>query len=299
MKIVFLSNFYNHHQAFISRKLYELTDGNYYFISTEDVPCERKKLGYQDSVGPFVISYHSGLISAKEAQRHIDSADIVIVGSAPEHLLDYRKRKRKIILRYSERPLKIGGQCWKYPIRWYRFHKNNPKSVPIYVLCASAYAASDYSNFGLFTERTYKWGYFPECRKYDIDGLLSKKKTNTILWCGRFIDWKHPDDAIKVAYSLKKEGYSFHLNMIGAGDMEDELKLLVKELDLENAVHFLGSMPPDQVRSHMEEAGIYLFTSDRQEGWGAVLNEAMNSGCAIVASHSIGSVPLVKSLSCS
>ena len=41
----------------------------------------------------------------------------------------------------------------------------------------------------------------------------------------------------------------------------------------------------------MERASIYLFTSDRQEGWGAVLNEAMNSGCAIIASHLAGSTP--------
>ena len=34
-----------------------------------------------------------------------------------------------------------------------------------------------------------------------------------------------------------------------------------------------------------------MFTSDRQEGWGAVLNESMNSGCAVVASHAIGAVP--------
>ena len=43
----------------------------------------------------------------------------------------------------------------------------------------------------------------------------------------------------------------------------------------------------------MEEASIFLFTSDRYEGWGAVLNEAMNSGCAVVASHAIGSVPFL------
>ena len=50
-------------------------------------------------------------------------------------------------------------------------------------------------------------------------------------------------------------------------------------------------MKPEQVREYMERAGIYLFTSNFQEGWGAVLNEAMNSGCAVVASHAIGSVP--------
>ena len=43
----------------------------------------------------------------------------------------------------------------------------------------------------------------------------------------------------------------------------------------------------------MEKADIYLFTSDFNEGWGAVLNESMNSGCAVVASHAIGSVPFL------
>jgi hypothetical protein len=37
-------------------------------------------------------------------------------------------------------------------------------------------------------------------------------------------------------------------------------------------------MPPEEVRVHMEQSNIYLFTSDFGEGWGAVLNEAMNSG---------------------
>ena len=55
----------------------------------------------------------------------------------------------------------------------------------------------------------------------------------------------------------------------------------------------LGSMPPEKVRNYMEESEIYLFTSDRGEGWGVVLNEAMNSGCAVVASYSTGSVPFV------
>ena len=43
----------------------------------------------------------------------------------------------------------------------------------------------------------------------------------------------------------------------------------------------------------MEQTNIYLFTSDRNEGWGAVLNESMNSGCAVVASHAIGSAPFL------
>ena len=41
----------------------------------------------------------------------------------------------------------------------------------------------------------------------------------------------------------------------------------------------------------MQSADIFLFTSDRNEGWGAVLNESMASGCAVVANREIGSVP--------
>ena len=41
----------------------------------------------------------------------------------------------------------------------------------------------------------------------------------------------------------------------------------------------------------MENAQIFLFTSDRGEGWGAVTNEAMNSACAVIAGEKIGAVP--------
>ena len=110
------------------------------------------------------------------------------------------------------------------------------------------------------------------------------------MWCGRFIDWKHPDDAVELARKLKENGYDFSLNMVGTGVMEEELKALTLKYGLEDRVHFLGSMPPEKVREYMEESEIFLFTSDRGEGWGAVLNEAMNSGCAVVASNEIGSV---------
>ena len=108
---------------------------------------------------------------------------------------------------------------------------------------------------------------------------------------GRLIDWKHPEHAILVAERLKKAGRSFTLNLIGSGDMEHVLRRMITEKELDDCVHLLGSMPPEQVRLHMERAGIFLFTSSRKEGWGAVLNEAMNSGCAVVASRAAGAVP--------
>ena len=143
----------------------------------------------------------------------------------------------------------------------------------------------------MFKNRMYKWGYFPETRHYDLNSLFERKNRAEILWCGRFLEWKHPEIAINVALRLKADGYDFVLKFIGTGVMEDKLRQMIVENHLEENIRLLGPMPPEKVRDNMERAGIYLFTSDRQEGWGAVLNESMNSGCAVIASHTIGAVP--------
>ena len=64
---------------------------------------------------------------------------------------------------------------------------------------------------------------------------------------------------------------------------------MVIKSGLQNSVHLIGSLPPEEVREYMEASSIFLFTSDCQEGWGAVLNESMNSGCAVIASDAAGS----------
>ena len=175
----------------------------------------------------------------------------------------------------------------------FNFRKMDLFKKNIYMLCSGAYTAGDFASLGMYKNRTYRWGYFPEVKEHNTDELFSKKKTDSIMWCGRFIDWKHPDDAVLLARKLKEKGYVFQLNVVGTGAMEAELKQLVNDYGLSDCVRFLGSMPPEQVRTHMEQSGIFLFTSDRQEGWGAVLNESMNSGCAVVASDAIGSVPFL------
>ena len=43
----------------------------------------------------------------------------------------------------------------------------------------------------------------------------------------------------------------------------------------------------------MEKCHIHLFTSNFLEGWGAVVNEAMNSGCVEVANVEVGAAPFL------
>lgn len=293
MKLVFASNFFNHHQKPISDALAQMDGIEYHFLSFSPMPDERKNMGYDDHSDP---SYVIKAYESKEALRHclrlIKEADAVILGSAPPRYLLNRIWSNKLVLYYSERPLKKGKQILKYIPRWLLWHIRYPNHKKIYLLCASAYTAGDFVKFGLFKNKTYKWGYFPETIHYDsMEELIDQKEKNHILWCGRFLDWKHPDDALIVAKNLRDEGYSFRMSFIGGGEMDEQLRRMATEYQLEEYVQFLGTMPPENVRKYMEKAGIFLFTSDRKEGWGAVLNEAMNSGCAVVGSDEIGSVP--------
>lgn len=293
MKLVFVSNFFNHHQKPVSDALSRLDDVEYHFLSFSPMPDERKNMGYDDrNDPPYVIRAYESNEKYNLAIQLIDDADAVIWGSLPYHYLQNRIWSNKLVFRYSERPLKNGNQSLKFIPRWLLWHIKYPNHKKVYLLCASAYTAGDFAKFGLFKNKTYKWGYFPETIHYDsIEEMIDRKEKNHILWCGRFLDWKHPDDALIVAKKLRDAGCSFRMSIIGGGEMDVQLRTMVAEYQLEEYVQFLGTMPPENVRKFMEKAGIFLFTSDRKEGWGAVLNEAMNSGCAVVGSNEIGAVP--------
>jgi glycosyltransferase involved in cell wall biosynthesis len=273
MRFVFVSNYLNHHQKPFCEEMFQRLGTNFVFISTSAMSEERKKLGYlQDETSPYVHLAYADETQRFEALRLINEADVVIAGAAPNDMLLERIRSGKLLFRYEERPYKKKPSFFKKIYHFVHWRKRDLWKKNIYMLCASAYTAVDYASLGIYKNRSYKWGYFPEIKKYDIDDLFSRKIQNTLIWCGRFIDWKHPDDAIIIAQKLKRSGYNFHLNMVGTGEMEGELKRMTEEYGLSDSVHFLGSMPPERVRAYMENAGIYLFTSDRQEGWGAVLN---------------------------
>jgi glycosyltransferase involved in cell wall biosynthesis len=297
MKITFFSNYLTHHQIPFCNEMVNLIGNQFTFVSTEPVSIERKNLGWTlDGYYSYELRSYENDETAEKALKHAIDSDVIIIGSAPEYYVDERmKQGNKLTLRYSERIYKSGR--WRilsprgmyYRIKSYFRYINRP----LYMLCASAYTSGDLAMLGSYLGKCYKWGYFPESKQYNIDELMRKKQNKKIkiLWSGRFLDWKHTEDAIKIAKQLKREGYSFSLDIIGSGELEDHIKGLIIKYNLSDVVNLLGVMKTEQVREYMEQSNIYLFTSDFNEGWGAVLNEAMNSGCAVVASHAIGSVP--------
>lgn len=299
MKITFYSNYLNHHQLPFCEEMYRMLGDNFKFVAHMPVLSSRLKLGYEDmnKKYPFVIRAYENDLNRSIAMKLCLDSDVIITGSAPEIYTQTRLKENKLVFRYSERVYKKG--IWRAfspkglakMLQLHTIHKNKN----MYMLCASAYTAGDFGMIGAYKNKTYKWGYFPENIDYNIELLIKSKPTEkiNILWCGRFLDWKHPEKAIYLANKLKNSGYKFNFNIIGTGALEVEIKNLVKRFNLNDCVNLLGAMPHKDVRVYMEKSNIFISTSDYNEGWGAVLNEAMNSGCSVVSSHAVGAAPFL------
>ncbi|MBR3382869.1 MAG: glycosyltransferase [Clostridia bacterium] len=291
-EIVIVSSVFSHHQKPLSDALFDMLQGRFAFVETIGLTQELRTLGYNEARPPYLVRPYVG--QTKEAERLICEADAVVFGGPQEKMILPRMLVNKLVFRCSERPLKHGMEPLKYFPRLVKWHRQNPQGKRVYLLCASAFAAGDYAKFGLFRNRSFKWGYFTPFKEYESPELLLKKKDpKKILWVGRFLDLKHADDALRAAKILKDCGMAFTLDLIGTGVMERQLRRLAESLELGGRVRFLGPMSPESVREHMEQAAILLVCSDKQEGWGAVVNEGMNSACAVICGHAVGSAPFL------
>lgn len=289
MKIIFISNYFTHHQNPLSDALFELTKGNYIFLATEKMSDDRKSQGWTIDFPSYVIELDmKDKVSVNSYIQIINDADIVIQGHLYESLIKKRITSGKLTYIYNERLYKSCKRYLKLPL----YYIKGMKQHNCYVLAASAFTPFDYSLTGNYAGRCYKFGYFPETKFHsNLDELFFQKERNRVVWVARLIDWKHPEVAIEMAKRLKKDGYDFKLEMIGTGSLLDDTKSKIQREGLSDFVIVTGAMTPAEVRKEMEAAGVFIFTSDKNEGWGAVLNEAMNSGCAVVAASKIGSVP--------
>ena len=294
MTVTFVSNYINHHQLPFCDACFKELGNDFTFIQSIPMEEERIQMGWQDEGEQ--KQYVKFLYKDKKLLELLVESDILVAGWSGvievEATIIKRLKAGKPTFRISERIYKTGqwkiisprGLYQKY-MEYTRFRKH-----PYYLLCAGSYVASDFELIKAFPGKKYRWGYFPKTVHYD-EGLWTKKKATDevqICWVGRFIPLKHPEKMIKLALDLNKQGYSFHLHMVGSGEMENALHKETDELGLADMITFHGKQTPMYVREVMDKSHIFVFTSNHIEGWGAVLSEAMNSGLAVVASTQAG-----------
>lgn len=298
MKIVFYSLILNNHQANVADELWELTDHSYCFVELANLQGEHRKGDTHDYSGrPYLLRAWESERTWERAMELARTADVCVF-SGVQALPFQRERLKLGLLSFdmSERWLKRGLVNLFSPTIFKMFlayYLGGWKHKPLYKLCCSAFAADDHRKLGMYRGRCFKWGYFTRVEKIDAEALLHESNADftPLIWCARYLKWKHPELPLLMAARLKADGYRFTLDMYGSGEYEPAARRMAEKHGVTDVVRFVGNKPNDALLADMCRHSIFLFTSDRNEGWGAVANESMACGCALVAADAIGSTP--------
>lgn len=298
MVIAFFSNYFNHHQRPFAEAINAIEGVEYVFVCTTGVPEFRKRLGYQEMKADYVLDITISERNRLKALELARTADVAIFGGGKVHDFAVERLKlRKLTFDTSERRFKRGYINMLSPnlLRHQWMYWRYGRKAPFYMLCCSAYTANDFYFLRSFIGKCYKWAYFTQVNDLPIEEILvAKRQTRCkIMWCSRFIDWKHPEMCIELAKRLLSERANFEINMYGNGPLMENCRQLIMKENLSDYVFIMGNRCNDDILAAMQQHNIFLFTSDQNEGWGAVANEAMSNGCVLVGSDKIGAVPFL------
>lgn len=311
-KLVFFNNSLNHHQVNVADELYKLLGDDYAYVCTIDPNKAGLKGGSDYSTRPYCIIAASSPDNYLKAMSLAHNAEVCVFGaeSLPFAIERAKNSPECLSFELGERWLKRGWVNVLSPRfrTWWIAYMRYFRKANFYKLCASAFAAGDHYKLHTYRGKCFKWGYFTNVDE-DIDVEASMLDVSTseitpLMWCGRFLMLKHPELPVQMAKKLKEKGYRFILSMYGdEGNAakhdsvypKKKLEALIGELGVSDCVQLMGIRPNEDILEAMRRSAIFLFTSDRYEGWGAVANESMANGCVLVASDAIGSTPyLVK-----
>lgn len=306
MKVVFFEEWINLHNISILVELYNILGADFTCITPRLLigDLSNNKMLPADLITDFSWVYETEKEeqSDKIVKKYIETADILISAEYIANIFREQIEKGKLVFLYGERIIKQ-GTLKAYDIRmilkYWKMSKVFMKKN-VFLLCNSAYLPYDMSRYGLFKGKCLKWAYFSKLPVYQKEDLLQCKSHSgdpiQFMWAGRLSKasaWKHPELALQLMCRLKQRKVNCRLSVVGFGDNKENLKKLCTDMDIDDMVTFLDEMSMSEVSEYMKHMDIYLFTSDANEGWGVVLNEAMNAACCVIASDAAGATPFL------
>ena len=293
MKILLITSVISHHFLPLARRLADsVGPDNFYFVATQPLSEERKSLGWtQDAHENWILRAGENPVDRDIARRWWDKADVILCDQRILERFRDRLDQGRPVIYMSERwwkpPLGMARLLHPRFLRMALAFRALALSPKLHYLAVGGFAASDMSHWAPFPDRMWKWAYYPPEPE---EGVLPDRDLSgfEVLWAGRMLRWKRVDTLLRGFSMLVCEAPSAHLTLVGCGPSEISLRRLAANLGLTEHISFHPSMPAQEVRKFMRRSDVYVLPSTGQEGWGAVLNEAMSEGCAVVASQQTG-----------
>jgi glycosyltransferase involved in cell wall biosynthesis len=156
---------------------------------------------------------------------------------------------------------------------------------------------------GAATEKTEVVGNGVDtARFHPVDRVAARQKyglpqdAKVLVSVGALVPRKGMHRVIEVMPALIGQHPDLHYLIVGGGspegDNRTELTAQVAQLGLGERVHFLGALPPDELKWPLSAADVFVLAT-RNEGWANVFLEAMACGLPVVTTDVGGNTEVV------
>lgn len=197
-------------------------------------------------------------------------------------IISTRTFHNNILSKYgNNNAIKIG---WEH-----NYHNNNQKYIKNlissvsklnYFVVVSNVLYEDYCK--LLKNSSCKCVYIPNMVSIDNKETVSKLGNNNLITVSRLSKEKGIFDLIDVIGIVKNEIPNVKLNLIGDGNLFNDINLYIKKNNLSDNVHLLGFMQSEDVYKQYLNSSLYVMTS-YTESFGIVLLESFTFGVPAIA----------------
>lgn len=160
------------------------------------------------------------------------------------------------------------------------------------VFAISPLAVAQYRAIGIPASKIYPFGYFvPSDRPPRPDQVRQARTAGCkAVFVGNLIVRKGLTELITAAKHLRASGVDLRIDAYGAGDPTDF------DFDGE-AVRYAGRIPFGKAQSVIADYD-FLVLPSRYDGWGVVVNEAVQAGVPVICSDRVGAGAFVRKWGC-
>jgi len=124
------------------------------------------------------------------------------------------------------------------------------------------------------------------------DKIIEIKKqigSPIVLFVGRLVYYKGVEYLIRAFKNINAQ-----LVIVGSGPLENDLKQLVEDWEIEERVHFLNNIPDEDLKAFYHACDIFVLPSiEKTECFGLVQLEAMACGKAVISTNLPTGVPWI------
>lgn len=300
MEIIFWQLMPSHHQSGVMRHLAKTWNREMHAVFDMKMLPERRKLGWQP---PELGTINQHFLEDKKAprkfvsdfiDRHRDAIHILSgfrgchsVNSAWAKLRQYPASHLAVI---AERPNML---TWKsYPKKlWYKHfiekHKHRFKAI----LSMGRLGVKWFRGIGCSDDILFPYMYQHDNSTNQQNSHATEARSGDVkfIYAGQFIRRKGCDLLLEATCILPSNGWS--LDLVGEGhELSDYIKSFIDAYKL--PVRYIGKWSSSEVLSRLKGYDVCIVPS-RHDGWGMVVNEAIEAGLGVIVSDRTGACDLV------